>query len=70
MGGELMRRWTSAAPASNSICTSRRVVLPRTMESSTTTSRLPLITEVSGLSFMRMPTWRRLSSGWMKVRCT
>ena len=33
--------WTSAAPASRSICTICRVVLPRTIESSTTTSRLP-----------------------------
>ena len=33
--------WTSAAPASRSICTIWRVVLPRTIESSTTTRRLP-----------------------------
>ena len=33
--------WTSRAPASRSICTIWRVVLPRTIESSTTTSRLP-----------------------------
>ena len=37
-----MRTCTSAAPASNSIATSWRVVLPRTIESSTTTSRLPV----------------------------
>ena len=36
-----MRTCTSAAPASRSIRTSARWVLPRTIESSTTTSRLP-----------------------------
>ena len=41
-GGEVMRRCTSAAPASRSICTSWRCVVPRTIESSTTTSRLPV----------------------------
>ena len=35
-----MRTCTSAAPASKSICTISRVVLPRTIESSTTTSAL------------------------------
>src|SRR5438046_1965384 len=36
-----MRRWISIAPASRSIRTSWRVVWPRTIESSTTTMRLP-----------------------------
>ena len=40
-GGDETRTCTSAAPASNSICTICRVVEPRTIESSTTTSRLP-----------------------------
>ena len=39
-----MRRCTSLAPALYSMSTSLRVVLPRTMESSTTTSRLPSMT--------------------------
>ncbi len=68
MGGELMRRCTSRAPALKSMSTSLLVVLPRTMESSTTTSRLPEMTVRMGLSFMRRPSWRRWSSGWMKVR--
>ena len=70
MGGEEMRTWISAAPASRSIRTSARWVLPRTMESSTTTSRLPATTDFSGLSFRRMPSWRIVSEGWMNVRPT
>ena len=38
-GGEEMRTCTSEAPASKSILTIWRVVEPRTIESSTTTSR-------------------------------
>ena len=53
-----MRTCTSAAPASRSIRTSARWVLPRTIESSTTTSRLPSMTSRSGLSLSRMPSWR------------
>ena len=36
-----MRRCTSLAPASRSMATMARVVVPRTIESSTTTRRLP-----------------------------
>ena len=39
--GSEIRTWTSSAPASRSIRISARWVLPRTIESSTTTSRLP-----------------------------
>ena len=46
-----MRRCTSAAPASNSICTILRVVEPRTIESSTTTTRRPSMRCGSGLNF-------------------
>ena len=53
--------WTSAAPASRSICTIWRVVLPRTIESSTTTRRLPATTSGSGLNFSRRPCLR---SSW------
>ena len=63
-----MRMCTSAAPASRSSATSLRVVLPRTIESSTTTSRLPAIACLSGLSFRRMPCWRSVWVGEMKVR--
>ena len=53
-----MRTCTSAAPASRSIRTRARWVLPRTIESSTTTRRLPRMTSRSGLSLSRMPSWR------------
>jgi hypothetical protein len=63
-----MRRCTSAAPASRSIFTIERVVVPRTMESSMTTRRLPAMFSRSGLSFMRT-AWARISwLGAMKVR--
>ena len=45
-----------------------RWVLPRTIESSTTTIRLPRTTSRSGLSLSRMPSWRMVCDGWMKVR--
>ncbi|CFS37028.1 Uncharacterised protein [Mycobacterium tuberculosis] len=51
-----MRTCNSTAPASRSMRTSARWVLPRTIESSTTMSRLPRITSLSGLSFSRMPS--------------
>ena len=69
-GGDEIRMWTSAAPASRSIRTSARWVLPRTIESSTTTRRLPLMTSLSGFSLSRMPSWRMVCEGWMKVRPT
>ena len=62
--------WISAAPASRSIWTIWRVVLPRTIESSTTTSRLPATTSRSGLNFMRRPCLRSSWPGWMNVRAT
>ena len=40
IGGAVMRMWTSRAPARRSISTTRGVVVPRTMLSSTTTTRL------------------------------
>jgi len=60
----------SAAPASRSIFTIWRVVLPRTIESSTTTRRLPATTSGSGLNFSRRPCLRSSWPGWMKVRWT
>ena len=46
------------------------VVLPRTIESSTTTKRSPRMASLSGLSLIRMPSWRMVWLGWMKVRPT
>ena len=65
---DVIRMCTSAAPASRSKRTSLRVVLPRTIESSTTTSRFPAMARFSGLSFRRMPCWRMVWLGEMKVR--
>jgi hypothetical protein len=45
-------------------------VLPRTIESSTTTILRPAITSRSGLSFSRMPNCLIVWLGWMKVRPT
>ena len=47
-----------------------RWVVPRTIESSTTTIRLPAITSRSGFSFSRMPRSRIVWLGWMNVRPT
>ena len=60
--------WTSAAPLSRSICTIARVVVPRTMESSTTTRRAPAMLSRRGLSFMRTPSERISWLGAMNVR--
>ena len=61
---------TSRAPASRSICTIWRVVLPRTIESSTTTSDLPPTISGSGLNFSRRPCLRSSWPGSMNVRPT
>ena len=65
-----MRTWTSSAPASRSIRTWARWVLPRTIESSTTMIRLPRIMCSRAFSLSRMPSWRSVWLGWMKVRPT
>ena len=62
--------WTSAAPASRSIATIWRVVVPRTIESSTTISRFPRIVSGSGFSFSFTPRSRSDCDGWMNVRPT
>ena len=46
------------------------VVVPRTIESSTTTRRLPRIESGIGFSFSFTPRSRRDCDGWMKVRPT
>ena len=63
-----MRRCTSRAPASRSIRTSCFWVVPRTMESSTTTSRLPAMFSRRGLSFIRTASARISWLGAMKLR--
>jgi hypothetical protein len=51
-----MRRWISAAPALRTISTSWRVVEPRTIESSTSTTLRPAKVDGMGLSLRRMPS--------------
>ena len=63
-----MRRCTSVAPADRSIFTILRLVVPRTIESSTTTTRFPLSTSRSALSFSFTPKCRIACYGSMKVR--
>ena len=70
VGGELMRRWTSRAPAPRIIDTILREVVPRTIESSTTTTRLSRSTSCTGDSFSLTPKWRICCDGSMKVRPT
>ncbi len=68
MGGLEIRMWISFAPAARSRSMIRREVVPRTIESSTAISRLPLMDRGSGLSFSITPASRSDWSGWMKVR--
>ena len=53
-----MRMCTSRAPAARSMVTILRLVVPRTIESSTTTTRLPSSTSRCALSFTFTPKWR------------
>ncbi len=69
-GGLEMRTCTSAAPASRSMATMARWVLPRTMVSSTAIIRWPAMTSRSGFSLSRMPRCRMVWLGWMNVRPT
>ncbi len=61
---------TSVAPASRSIDTICLVVVPRTIESSTTMSRFPRMVSGSGFSFSFTPRSRSDWEGWMNVRPT
>ena len=65
-----MRICTSLAPASRTICTIFWLVVPRTIESSTSTTRLPSIIAPVGVVLEATPMWRIESPGWMKVRPT
>lgn len=68
--GLALRTWTSVAPASLSRRTICADVVPRTMESSTMTKRLPRTTSASALSLRRTPISRNSCVGAMKVRAT
>ena len=46
----------------------RREVVPRTIESSTNTTRLPRTMVRTAESFIRTPFSRSSCEGWMKVR--
>ena len=70
MGGQLTTMCTSAAPARRSERTRLRPVVPRTMESSTMITRLPVSSERTGLSLTRTEKSRMVWVGWMKVRPT
>ena len=59
---------TSVDPASRSICTICREVVPRTMESSTSTTRRPFTVSAMGFSLMRTVFSRSFWLGWMNVR--
>ena len=70
VGGQLMRRWTSFAPAPRTMRTILRLVVPRMMESSMRMTRLPSSRLRTGLSLRRTPKSRTRCSGSMKVRPT
>ncbi len=70
IGGEAIRRCTSATPAARSSLTSFRMVVPRTMESSTSTTRLPSMMPLTGLNLIRTDVSRSFCAGEMKVRPT
>ena len=61
---------TSRAPACRIMATSLRLVVPRTIESSTTTTRLPVSTSRSAFSLTLTPKCRIELEGSMKVRPT
>ena len=70
MGGDEIRMCTSRAPPERIIFTIFRLVVPRTIESSTTITRRPSIVSRIGLSFTRTPKWRMPWRGSMNVRPT
>ena len=70
VGGQLMRTCTSRAPGGLTIRTILRLVVPRTIESSTSTTRRPSRMLRTGFSFTFTPKSRIDCCGWMKVRPT
>ena len=69
-GGLAERKWTSAAPASRTIRTSWRAVVPRTIESSTMTTTRSFKTPATGLNLVRTRCSRAAWPGAIKVRPT
>ncbi len=61
---------TSLAPAERTIATILRLVVPRTIESSMSTTFRSLSSARTGLSFSLTPKWRIDWRGSMKVRPT
>ena len=51
-GGQAIRMWNSLSPASNKPFTLSRNWVPRTIESSQNSTRLPLIIALFGMSFI------------------
>lgn len=69
-GGAETAKCTSLAPASRSSLTIRPQVVPRTIESSISTTRLSFTVSAMTLSLMRTAFSRWPWVGWMKVRPT
>ena len=65
-----MRTCTSRAPAARSMVAILISVVPRMIESSTSTTRLPARMLRIALCFTFTPKWRIDWAGSMKVRCT
>ena len=68
IGGHVIRRWTSVAPASRTSLTSGPAVVPRTSESSIMTTRLPARFSARALNFSATPRSRMSWVGSMNVR--
>ena len=66
--GDAMRTCTSFAPAALSSRTMRSEVVPRTIESSMSATRLPATSDRTAESFIFTPFSRIACDGWMKVR--
>ena len=67
-GGAAEAKNTLRAPDSRAICTISRLVVPRTIESSTSSTFLPLNSIAIALSFWRTERVRTACPGMMKVR--
>ena len=67
-GGAAEAKYTLSAPASRAICTISRLVVPRTIESSTSSTFLSLNSTPIAFSFWRTDFLRIACPGMMKVR--
>ena len=70
VGGQLMRTCTSRAPASRTMRTILREVVPRTIESSMRTTRRPFEDLLDRVELDLHPDRADGLRGWMKVRPT